>query len=80
MSSRASGNHQKGTQELSEITVGAGCGSLPGLGFFPFSETNCKVSSMGKNHGSCRDLEESPRDLCRGPKFAKQADGREKVC
>ena len=80
MSSRASGNHQKGTQALSEITVGAGHGSLPGLSFFPFSERNCKVSSMEKNHGSRRDLEESLRDLCRGPKFPKQADGREKVC
>ena len=79
MSGRASGYHQKGTQELSEIRVGAGLGSLPVLGFFPFSERNYKVFSMEKNHGSCRDLEESLRDLCKGPRVAKQADGREGV-
>ena len=79
MSSRAFGYHQKGTQVLREITVGAGLGSLPVLGFFPFSERNCKVFSVEKNHGSCRDLEESPRDLCKGPRVAKQADGWEGV-
>ena len=29
---------------------------------------------MENNHGSCRDLEESPRDLCKGPSVAKQAE------
>lgn len=74
MSNRASSHHQKVTQELSEIRVGAGHGSLPVLGFFPLSERNCKVLSMEKNHGRCRDLEEIPRDLCKGPRVAKQAD------
>ena len=62
------------TQELSDIRVGAGHGSLLVLGFFPLSEISCKVLSMEKNHGRCRDLEEIPRDLCKGPKVAKQAD------
>ena len=35
MSESTSGYHQKGTQELSEVRVGAGPGSLPILGFFP---------------------------------------------
>ena len=74
MSNRASSHHQKVTQELSDIRVGAGHGSLLVLGFYPLSEINCKVLSMEKNHGRCRDLEEIPRDLCKGPRVAKQAD------
>ena len=29
---------------------------------------------MEKNRGCYRDLEESPRDLCKGPRVAKQAE------
>ena len=43
------------------------------------SPRETKVPSREKNHGGCRELEESPRDLCKGPRVAKQADGREVV-
>ena len=73
MSNIVSSYHQKGTQELSEIRVGTGHGySQCWVSFL--SERNCKVFSMKKNHGSGRDLEEIPRDLCKGPRVAKKAD------
>ena len=72
MSNRASSHHQKGTQELSEIRV-------QDMGHFQcwasfLSQRNCKVLSMEKNHGRCRNVEESPRELCKRPRVAKQAE------
>ena len=63
MSNRASSHHQKGTQELSEIRV-------QDMGHFQcwasfLSQRNCKVLSMEKNPGRCRNVEESPRELCK---------------
>ena len=58
MSNRTSGYHQKGTQELSEIRV-QDVGHCQRWASF-LSQRNCKVLSMEKNHGRCRNVEESP--------------------